>query len=289
MPQPYGSLGEDDTLRIASANLEEGGIEEDSSTARWALSIAALAAWEPHVVCVQEMAARRDPLRLRKHLQATANALGMIPVLGSEGGVSGNHTAILVSPELTVIDTGPPPRQPGHDPAWTEALLRLPSGVTLSVYSIHLPPGSATEQRIHAERLASQVSQRGERTIAAGDWNCWAPSATFTPGALAAMPPHLRPARMRQHGGQWAANHDVHDILAGTGLADAAAGLEPARRDPPGLPPVVDRFYVTAGIWDAGAVQGYARTDGGGSDHPFALLTLGAAGLDRAAAPGFQP
>jgi hypothetical protein len=35
----------------------------------------------------------------------------MIPVLGSEGGVSGNHPAILTSPrQVTVLDDGPPPR-----------------------------------------------------------------------------------------------------------------------------------------------------------------------------------
>jgi hypothetical protein len=72
----------------------------------------------PDVVCVQEMAARRDPLQLRAHAWATANALGMIPVAGSEGGISGNHPAILVSPHrLMILDDGPPPRQPGHDPA----------------------------------------------------------------------------------------------------------------------------------------------------------------------------
>lgn len=55
-------------LRIVSANMEEGGLDADGSTARWERSIAALAAWSPDDVCVQEMAARRDPRRLRAHL-----------------------------------------------------------------------------------------------------------------------------------------------------------------------------------------------------------------------------
>jgi hypothetical protein len=88
-----------DVIRLVSANIEEGGIEPDNTLARWECTIAALTAWKPDVVCVQEMAARRDRLRIRRHLWATANALGgMIPVLGSEGGISGNHPAILVNP-----------------------------------------------------------------------------------------------------------------------------------------------------------------------------------------------
>jgi len=94
-------------LRIVSANIEEGGLDPCGSTARWDRTVTALGAWSPDVVCVQEMAARRDPRRLRAHLWATANALGMFPLLGSEGGISGNHPAILVRPaRLVVLDEG---------------------------------------------------------------------------------------------------------------------------------------------------------------------------------------
>jgi hypothetical protein len=138
--QPDASARQAGTLRIATANLEEGGVDPDGATDRWARSVAAIAAWEPDVVCVQEMAARRDPHRLRRHLWATAHALAMIPVLGPEGGNSGNHTAILVRPQTVVItDEGPPPGTP--DPAWCEALLRITAAqADLRVYSVHLPP-----------------------------------------------------------------------------------------------------------------------------------------------------
>src|ERR1700677_4291614 len=97
------STSSSDVIRLVSANLEEGGIDADGSKARWERTIAALAQWSPDVVCVQEMAARRDPLRLRAHLWETANSLGMIPVLGSEGGISGNHPAILVNQRKLAI------------------------------------------------------------------------------------------------------------------------------------------------------------------------------------------
>lgn len=286
-------------LRIVSANMEEGGLDADGSTARWERSIAALGAWSPDVVCVQEMAARRDPRRLRAHLWATANALAMSPVLGSEGGTSGNHPAILVNPaRLTVLDEGPPPRGPGHDPAWCEVLVTAgPDGPVLCVYSAHLPPGSAAEQLMHAQRLANRIAQRGEHAIAAGDWNSWSPADPLEAPVLEAMPPHLRPARMHARPGQpLTANHDVHATLAAVGLVDAAAGLDPARRDPPDLVPTgingggrVDRIYVTSELWACGAVMSYAQKDGGGSDHQMIMITLAADKLARATAPGFRP
>jgi endonuclease/exonuclease/phosphatase family metal-dependent hydrolase len=288
-------------LRIVSANLEEGGLDPDGSRARWERTVEAISAWSPDVACLQEMAARRDPRRLQAHLWATANALGMTPVLGSEGGISGNHPAILVkaSPgKLTVTDAGPPPRQPGHDPAWCEAVLRLgPSGPSVRVHSVHLPPGSAAEQLGHAQRLASRTAQRGELAVLAGDWNCYAPADQITAETLAGLPPHLRPARMHARPDQpLTANYDVHEALAATGLVDAAAALGPDRRDPPELTPTgingggrVDRFYLTPELWESGAVWSYAQKDGGGSDHQMIMITLGLRELAAAAAPGFQP
>lgn len=288
-------------LRIVSANLEEGGLDADGSRARWERTIDAIGAWSPDVVCVQEMAARRDPRRLQAHLWATANALGMTPVLGSEGGISGNHPAILVKASpggLAVTDAGPPPRQPGHDPAWCEAVLRLgPSGPAVRVHSVHLPPGSAAEQLGHAQRLASRTAQRGELAVLAGDWNCYAPADQITAETLAGLPPHLRPARMHARPGQPpTANYDVHEALTATGLVDAAAALDPGRRDPPELTPTgingggrVDRFYLTPELHESGAVQAYAQKDGGGSDHHMIMITLGRSELAAAAAPGFRP
>lgn len=288
-----------DVIQIVSANFEEGGLDADGSRIRWERTVAALAGWSPAVVCVQEMAARRDPLRLRAHAWETANALGMIPVLGSEGGVSGNHPAILVNPQqLAITDDGPPPRAPGHDPAWCEALLKVRSGgPVIRVYSVHLPPHSAAAQLTHAQRLASIIAQRGELAVACGDWNCYPPDPPLTADDLAVLPTHLRPARMHVRPGQpLAANHDVHDALAGVGLVDAAAGLEPDRRDPCGLIPTgingggrVDRIYVTAELWKSGAVGFYSQKDGGGSDHQMIMITLGLSELAAAAAPGFRP
>lgn len=58
-----------------------------------------------------------------------------------------------------MLDEGPPPRGPGHDPAWCEALLHLrPDGPVLRVYSVHLTPRSAAEQLMHTERLAATVA-----------------------------------------------------------------------------------------------------------------------------------
>lgn len=286
-------------LRLVSANIEEGGLGPDNSTARWERIIAGITAWSPDVVCVQEMAARRDPQRIRRHLWATANALGgMIPVLGSEGGISGNHPAILVNPAtLTVLDDGPPPRGPGHDPAWCEMLARArPDGPQIRICSVHLPPGSAAEQLMHAQQLASRIAQRGEHAITAGDWNSWSPADPLTV-PLEAMPPHLRPARMHARPGQsLTPNHDVHHALAAVGLTDAAAGLDPAHRDPSGLVPTginnggrVDRIYVTSELWDSGAVLSYAQKDSGGSDHQMIMITLSLDALASAAAPRPRP
>ena len=224
---------------------------------------------------------------------------GHDPGAGAEGGISGNHPAILVPApaSLRVTDAGPPPRQPGHDPAWCEAVLRLwPSGPSVRVHSVHLPPGSAAEQLGHAQRLASRTAQRGELAVLAGDWNCYAPADQITAETLAGLPPHLRPARMHARPGQpLTANYDVHEALAATGLVDAAAALGPDRRDPPELTPTgingggrVDRFYLTPELWEAGAVWSYAQKDGGGSDHLMIMITVGLREL-AAAAPGFQP
>jgi endonuclease/exonuclease/phosphatase family metal-dependent hydrolase len=294
-----GMLPVTGVIRVVSANLQEGGLDADGSRARWQRSVDAIGEWSPDVVCVQEMAARRDPRLLRTHLWATANALGMVPILGSEGGISGNHPAILVNPrKLTIIDEGPPPRQPGHDPAWCEAVVWLaPSGPAVRVHSVHLPPGSAAEQLAHAQRLANRVAQRGELAILAGDWNCYAPADQVTADTLASQPLHLRPARMHARLGQLlAANYDVHEALAAVGMTDAAAGLDPDRRDPPGLTPTgdngggrVDRFYLSRELWGSGAVQSYTQKDGGGSDHLLIMITLGQNELACAEPPGFRP
>jgi hypothetical protein len=57
----------------------------------------------------------------------------------------------------------------------------------------------------------------------------------YTQEQLAAMPARVRPARIRLLPDDTLEPIlDVHQVLAGIGLADIAAGLPPDRRDPPG-------------------------------------------------------
>lgn len=76
------------------------------------------------------------------------------------------------------------------------------------------------------------------------------------------------------------------------GSLTCPAGLGPDRRDPPQLRPTgvngggrVDRFYVTSQLWDCGAVRSYTQEHGGGSDHEFAMLTIGLDALTQAQPP----
>jgi endonuclease/exonuclease/phosphatase family metal-dependent hydrolase len=214
----------------------------------------------------------------------------MTPLLGPPGplSVTGNHPAILVSTSrgLTILDAGPPLWSSGGGPlpAWCQALVRVP-GIThpVAVYSVHLPARSAQEQRSQAQRLASVIAQKGEITIAGGDWNSF-PRNGAAVRDLAGMPPHLRPPRMHTrpgHGGtlELEPSYDVDDILTGVGLTDAAACLPPERRDPPDLAATsihdngrIDRFYLTPGL--PGAAEHYIQLSTGGSDHHALLLII---------------
>ena len=294
---PSASLG-DGALRICAVNLSYGGLDRDSgSDQRWHKTVEALTAWAPHVVLVQEMTALH-PHGLHAHLWRTASALGMIPLLGppTPGSVSGNHPAILVdyAAGLRVLDTGPPPWLPGAGaaPAWAWAVLQVPGlPHPLHVYSVHLPARTAAGQREQAERLASRIAQDGALAVAGGDWNCYAPGDEgLTPGVLAALPPHLRPARMRATAdGQLAAVHDVHEVLAAIGMSDIAASLPPGCRSPRQLTGTgshehgrIDRFYAS-GELERAAVR-YEQAGTGGSDHQALLLIL-----DTAAASALTP
>jgi hypothetical protein len=282
---------------IAAANMMEGGLDAGGGDDRWHDTVNMLASWQPDVACLQEMSALRDPYKLNGHLWRTANALEMFPVLGPPGGASGNHTAILVDSGLTIVNSGPPRRPHGDDPAWCEVLLHDPdSGAELWVYSAHFPARSATQQLTHGQALANTIAQRGAHALALGDWNGYAPADRYTPGQLAAQPPHLRPARMRTSpDGELTANTDVHEALASVGLIDVAAALPPEQRSPRDLTPTgitgggrPDRAYATPELWHAGVIGSYEQRDGGGSDHHLFMLTLSLAKLAATAAPGFR-
>ena len=282
MTSPARPSGE---LRVAVANLEYGGLSEKGDDSAWCKSIARLLDWAPDVLLLQEVNGRA-PYRLHAHLWRTANELGMTPVLGpaSPDSVSGNHPAVLVGTAggLRIVDAGPPPYPAGGAaPAWCEAQVAVP-GMRHPVWliSVHLPARSATSQRIQAERLACLAAQRGGLVIAGGDWNGYAPADQLAQPALAELPAHLRPARMRLGAdGRLEPDYHVHRALASVGLADAAAELPAGRRTPPELTPTgvtggarIDRIYLTGSL--VPALERYEQAATGGSDHQALLLTL---------------
>jgi endonuclease/exonuclease/phosphatase family metal-dependent hydrolase len=275
-------------LKIAAANFHSGGIDHATgSTVRWEKTISALRAWQPHIVLCQEISAV-TPADLRAHLWATANALGMIPLLGPPTplSVTGNHPAILIrgSAGLTVLDSGPPDYPPGTgtQPAWCEALVKAPGWpYPLHVYSVHFPARSSTEQRSQADRLACRIAQLGELAVAEGGWNCYGRADEMSPATLDFSPLHLRPPRVQYlpQDQTLMANYDVHDVLAAVGMVDAVAFLRPEQRQPAELTVTgingrgrVDRFYLTFDLTEA-AVR-YVQQDTGGSDHQALMLTL---------------
>jgi endonuclease/exonuclease/phosphatase family metal-dependent hydrolase len=285
----------DGQLRLASCNMNFAGVRNGDDS-RWQASITTLRDWDPDVVLLQEMAAPGGATAgLHAHLWRTANELGMTPLLGPPGplSVTGNHPAILVGGELTILDAGPPLWGSGGGPlpSWCYAQLRV-SGIAhpVGTYSVHLPARSADEQRSQAQRLASVIAQKGEIAIAGGDWNSF-PRTGAALRDLNDMPPHLRPPRMHTRPGpggviELEPNYDVDDILTGTGLTDAAASLPPERRDPPDLSATsihdngrIDRFYLTQGL--PAAAEDYIQSETSGSDHHALLLIIS---RDKAAA-----
>jgi endonuclease/exonuclease/phosphatase family metal-dependent hydrolase len=292
-----------DVLVVASLNWRYGGVDPDGSKDRWRALTEFLDAEEPDVVLCQEFQAA-TPSGVHRHFQDTASALGMTAaVLGppAPGAASGSehHTAILVrdTDGLDLLDTGPAAAYlPWDHVPWAEALLRVP-GLPNPVrfYSVHLPYSSDVWQRHLANKLASRIAQRaehGEQAFTAGDWNCLAPADSYTQAQLAAMPAKVRPARINVlPDGTLQPILDVHQVLAGIGLADVASVVPPARRDPPELAPSgtaggrVDRGYATPGFAAAARCR-QVRT--GATDHEalvFAIDIAAAAGADLPGAP----
>jgi endonuclease/exonuclease/phosphatase family metal-dependent hydrolase len=286
--QPYGSAGEDGALRIASVNLQYGGVDAGGSRDRWHALTGFLREQEPDVLLCQEMQAA-TPSGVERHLLDTARSLGMTraalgpPAPGAASG-SEHHTAVLVRPWLEVTETGPATAyRPWDHVPWAEALLRVPGlPFPLRVYSVHLPHSSDIWQKHYANKLASRIAARaedGEQALAAGDWNCLAPGDAYTQDQLAAMPARVRPARLRLlPDGTWEPVLDVHQVLAAIGLTDIAASLPPDRRDPPALAPTgtaggrVDRAYAPPVLASAVTACRQVRTPA--TDHAVLLLTI---------------
>ena len=316
-------MSETPIVRIASANLELGGVSEAGDADRLGKTLALLREWAPDAVLLQEVTARAaesvtGPLWGKihdeqarvggerateadsatiDHLAALAGELGMIPVLGPPVPLMFRrmHTAILIGKRLELVAAGPPMPVSGTvSPAWTEAIVRV-RGVrhVLGLYSLHMPARSAAMQLIQAEWLASHVAQQGRLTIAGGDWNCLSRADDVPGEALRAMKPHLRTARMKREGGQLTADYSVEDVFSAIGMRDAAACLPEGRREPRELSPTgaagsrVDRFAVSGEA--VPALRGYRQRATSGSDHHAISISVDRTALDEAIPPGYRP
>jgi hypothetical protein len=257
---------------------------------------------EPCLVLGACAAGQQVPLDLieawqRVRLWTTANALGMIPLLGppSPGPATGSHPAVLVaaSAGLVILDAGPAwPPGVGIQPAWCEALVRVPGWPRLlRAYSVDLPGRSSIEQRSQADQLATRIAELaslGELAVAGGNWNSYGRADPLIPAALDSAPLHLRPPRMRYspQDHTLTPNYDVHDALASVGMEDAAAVLASAPGDPDviSVHGRVDRIYLTRDL--VAAAAGCVRQDMRDSEHQALMLTLDGAMAGRANPPG---
>jgi hypothetical protein len=279
-------------LRIALVNFGPSGIEEGSagrweSAMRWDTTISVLRAWHPHIALCQEISVG-VPGGLRTQLWPTVNTLGMVPLLGppSPDSALGNHPAVLVSvgEGLTVEDASLSwPPGDGTESAWCEALVQVPGWArSLRMYSVDLPWRSSVEQRSQADRLATRIAELaevGELAIAGGNWNSFSRTDPIMPGTLEAMPLHLRPSRTRYspRDRSLAPNYDVHDVLAGVGMEDAAAARIPTQSDGVGQPSAdiqLNRIYLIRDL--VGAVVRYVHQDTRDSGRRAMMLTLDA-------------
>ena len=168
-------------LRIAMANFGSGGFDRASGNReRWEKTVSALRAWQPHIVLCQEISAL-TPGGLRAHLWATANALGMIPLLGPPTPLSltGNHPAILISASagLAILDHGPAATRPDQEPSppgarrWS----RSPDGRT------RCTPTASTSP--HAPARNSDPRPTGSPAASPNSASWPSPEATGTPTA----------------------------------------------------------------------------------------------------------
>lgn len=317
----------DGVWRIASANLHYGGVTARGGTQDLDATLEVVARWEPHVLLLQEVtantaeamtlaprvpdtwaaqeklaagrAAEADTATIA-HLTRIADELGMrVASLGPPRTelFRRMHNAVLVSPGIDVVRAGPPVPVPGSsNPAWAEAVLRVPGAEhELAVYSVHLPPRSGTLQRIQAEWLASHVAQEGRHAILGGDWNSIPRTEHPSEADLRLLNPHLRASRTARDADALSPDWAVDDMLRAISTEDAAACLASEQREPRELTATgpsglrVDRFYVTGELARAAAVRGYRQTSEGGSDHDVIMISLDLQALNMATPAGYRP
>jgi endonuclease/exonuclease/phosphatase family metal-dependent hydrolase len=291
-------------LRIASLNMRYGGLDGGDDS-RWRKQMDHLAAWDPDVVLLQEMAAP-TAAGLLDHLWRTANELGMMPVLGPATPYTTGRTypAIMVrrAAGWLITSSGPPLWEPGcgEFPAWCQATVQTPViPHPVAFYSMHLPARSAQRQLGQVQQLTSVVAERrrerGEIAVAGGGFNCLACADKVTPEELEAMPEHLRPPRMRGIRGldgsiRLVPNYAIDHELATIGLVDVAARLPPGKRGPAQLSGTTahggegrpDQFRASKEVADA--VVWHETADTGASDHKALLMVM-----DACAVAGIEP
>jgi hypothetical protein len=277
-------MSDDDTdrIRIASANLRDGGADPDGGIARLLQSAAALRDWQPHIVLVQELTAPGEE-SVRRYFRALANAVGIEPAaLGLPRGSKRLRCGILADTRtVEILDDGPAPVRDA--PFWAEAVIRIRgTELAMHVTSVHAPATTATGQLIEAERLATRTARRRQLSVAGGDWNCYTPddAGSLTEDELSKLPEHLRPARMHKAGGRLTANFDVHDTLCSVGMADPVPALPPDCRNPShpqgtGSHPRarIDRFYLWPGE-ALSTVRRYYQKPNPGSDHQMIMISF---------------
>lgn len=314
-------------LRTISANLHYGGVTAQGDIQDLGATLEVLGRWEPHVLLLQEVTANtaeamtlaprvpdtwaaQEKLAAERAAEADTATIAHLTRIADELGMKvaslgpprtelfrRMHNAVLVSPDIDVVRAGPPVPVPGSsNPAWAEAVLRVPGAEhELAVYSVHLPPRSGTLQRIQAEWLCSHVAQEGRNAILGGDWNSIPRTECPSEADLRLLNPHLRASRTARDADVLSPDWAVDDMLRAINAEDAAACLPPERREPRELTATgpsglrVDRFYVTAELARAAAVRGYRQTSEGGSDHDVIMISLDRHALNAATPVGYRP
>lgn len=286
----HSSTSRDDSLRVVSANVLDGGVDDGGGTSRMQQTVNAVLEWDPDIVLAQEL--RGTAGIASRHWWAWANALGMTAVaLGPPRGSKEQRCAIFArSPKIQVLESGP---APVHDrPGWAEAIVLIKStGTELRVISDHAQATTAAGQLSEAERQAARAART--LSIIGGDRNNYSPEDDLADSELTGIRttmPHVASSRLRLGlDGKLTANYDVHQVLTSAGLVDPVPHLAGGSRFPaaPGRtasgPGRIDRFYMSGQMLPA--VRRYDQRANPGSDHQMLMVTLSLSALARVKAP----